>query len=83
MDFGGNDKRSLFVQYVQGNYANVHARTTFMPHRVVFHISRIMLMLHFGYESTVVVYGRSSLKVMDFGKTRSYGLRMCRPVTTG
>ena len=40
-----------------------------------------MLMLHLGYESTAVVYGRSSLEVMDFGKTtdvwtRNYGLRV-------
>ena len=40
-------------------------------------------MLHLGYESTAVVYGRSSLKVMDFGKTCSYELRMWGLVTTG
>ena len=40
-------------------------------------------MLHLGCESMAVVYGRSSLKVMDFGKTCSYGTRMWGPVTTG
>ena len=29
-------------------------------------------MRHLGYESMAVVYGRSSLEVTDFGKTRSY-----------
>ena len=56
MDFGGNDKRSLFVQYIQGNYANVHARIMFMPYRVVFHINtyltlhsdRMHLLTNFG-----------------------------------
>ena len=42
-----------------------------------------MIMLNLGFESTAEVYGRSSLEVMDFGKTRSYGLRTCGPVTTG
>ena len=43
----------------------------------------LMLMLHLVYESTAVVYDRSSLEVMDFGKTRSYGLRMCGSVMMG
>ena len=34
---------------------------------------KLMLILHFGYESMAVVYGPSSLEVLDFGKTRSYG----------
>ena len=43
---------------------------------------RLMLILHLGYESIAVVYGRSSLEVMDFGNTCIYVLRMCGPVTT-
>ena len=44
---------------------------------------RLILMLHLGYESMAVVYGRISLEVMDFGKSQSYGLRMCGPIVTG
>ena len=35
------------------------------------------------YESTAVVHDRSSLEVMDFGKTRTYRLWMCGPLTMG
>ena len=41
------------------------------------------LCFYVGYESTAIVYDRSSLEVMDFGKTHSYGLRMYGPATTG
>ena len=41
------------------------------------------LCFYVGYESMAIVYDRSSLEVMDFGKTHSYGLRMYGPATTG